>query len=166
MLKFFLAFCLIFAGLFAFELAPLGQALLVTPWTAALAKLAAHVLVPLDGNIAAYGNVLVNPRNGLGISIMPGCNAVEASMILIAAMLAFPAPWRHKLLGILAGVVAVQAVNTLRIVSLYCLLQWRQDVFEFAHHYLWQALIMLDVLVVWLVWIRAMPRPARPAHGA
>jgi hypothetical protein len=27
-------------------------------------------------------------------------------------------------------------------------------VFEFAHLYLWQALIMLDVLVVWLLWVR------------
>jgi len=30
--------------------------------------------------------------------------------------------------------------------------------FEFAHLYLWQALIMLDVLVVWLLWIRQVAR--------
>ena len=27
--------------------------------------------------------------------------------------------------------------------------------FNFAHEYLWQALIMLDVLIVWLLWVRA-----------
>ena len=35
-------------------------------------------------------------------------------------------------------------------------MQW----FEFAHLYLWQALIMLDVLVVWLLWIRWVGRQA------
>ena len=31
------------------------------------------------------------------------------------------------------------------------------QVFEWAHLYVWQALIMLDVLVVWLVWVRTLP---------
>ena len=29
--------------------------------------------------------------------------------------------------------------------------------FEWAHLYVWQALIMLDVLIVWLVWVRTLP---------
>ena len=32
--------------------------------------------------------------------------------------------------------------------------------FEWAHLYVWQALIMLDVLVVWLIWVRTLPRDA------
>jgi hypothetical protein len=32
-------------------------------------------------------------------------------------------------------------------------------VFEWAHQYVWQALIMLDVLIVWLIWVRRIPRP-------
>ena len=31
--------------------------------------------------------------------------------------------------------------------------------FEWAHLYVWQALIMLDVLIVWLVWVRTLPAP-------
>ena len=54
--------------------------------------------------------------------------------------------------------VAVQAANLLRVISLYYLGQWNMEAFEFAHLYLWQALIMLDVLVVWLLWIRAVAR--------
>ena len=34
----------------------------------------------------------------------------------------------------------------------------RPSVFEFAHQYVWQALIMLDVLIVWLLWVRTVPR--------
>jgi exosortase/archaeosortase family protein len=61
---------------------------------------------------------------------------------------------RAKLVGLAVGLVAVQAVNLVRIISLFYLSQWSQPVFEFAHLYLWQALIMLDVVVVWLLWMR------------
>jgi len=37
--------------------------------------------------------------------------------------------------------------------------------FEWAHLYVWQALIMLDVLVVWLVWVRLLPKPHGRGNG-
>jgi hypothetical protein len=36
--------------------------------------------------------------------------------------------------------------------------------FEWAHLYIWQALIMLDVLIVWLIWVRRINRSARNAQ--
>jgi exosortase/archaeosortase family protein len=61
----------------------------------------------------------------------------------------------------------VQAVNLIRIVSLFFIGQWNFKVFEFAHLYMWQALIMLDVLVVWLLWMRYVAKhDARTAPPA
>lgn len=165
MLRFLLLFLVILSGLFAAELTPPGQALVV-PWTAILARLSASLINLFDPHVIAYGKVIQSQTTGFGVTIEAGCNAVEACIILIAAILAFPAPWRHKVLGVAVGIVAVQGINILRIISLYYLGQWRADAFEFAHLYLWQALIMLDVLVVWLIWIRAMPVPIATAHGA
>ncbi len=94
---------------------------------------------------------------------------LEAAIILIAGMGAFPSTWKHKLLGMAVGIAAVQVVNLVRIISLYYLGKWNMTVFEFAHLYLWQALIMLDVLVVWMLWIRWVAKhPAQPAvpHAA
>ena len=56
------------------------------------------------------------------------------------------------------GIAAVQLLNVVRVISLFYIGQWNRDVFEWAHLYVWQALIMLDVLVVWLVWVRTLPR--------
>ena len=165
MLRFFLLFLVIQTGLFAAELTPPGQAL-VTPWTAILARLSAILVNPFDPHVVAYGKLIQSQSSGFGITVEAGCNAVEACIILIAAILAFPAPWRHKVLGMTIGILAVQGVNVLRIISLFYLGQWRMDAFEFAHLYLWQALIMLDVLVVWLIWIRAMPAQVATPHGA
>jgi exosortase H (IPTLxxWG-CTERM-specific) len=154
MLRFFLLFLVIQLSLFGIELAGPVQAALVTPWTAALARISAVLLQMFDPDVHAHGVVIQSVQNGFGVSIQPGCNGVEACIILVAAMLAFPAPWKYKLAGIGLGVLAVQGVNILRVVSLFYLGQWNLKVFEFAHLYLWQALIMLDVLVVWLLWVR------------
>jgi len=66
------------------------------------------------------------------------------------------------------GFVAIQALNIVRIASLFDLGQWSEAWFEFAHLYLWQTLIMLDALVVWLPWIRnaPAPEPAPPPAAA
>jgi exosortase H (IPTLxxWG-CTERM-specific) len=116
-----------------------------------------------DPSVAAHGKMLLNPYSGFFVTIEAGCNGIEAALILIAAMLAFPAPWRHKAIGIAAGLLAVQALNVVRVVSLFYLGQWNAAAFEWAHLYAWQVLIMIDVLVVWLVWIRMIPRRANAA---
>ena len=45
------------------------------------------------------------PANGFAVSIEAGCNGVEATIVLVAAILAFPAPWKRKLVGLAIGIV-------------------------------------------------------------
>lgn len=158
MLRFFLLFILLLAVLFGLELTPWAQAWFVEPWTGTLASLASWLVTLFDGNVVAAGKVLRSTTNGFAVSIEAGCNGVEATLVLLAAMLAFPAPWKHKVVGLVIGILAVQLLNILRVISLFYLGQWNYEVFEFSHLYVWQALIMLDVLVVWLIWVRRVPR--------
>ena len=158
MVRFFLGFLLLQAALFGCELTPWGQQWFVTPWTDALAAASADIVKLFDPQVIAQGKVLRSVRNGFAVSIEAGCNGVEASIVLVAAMLAFPAPWRRKLIGLVIGVIAVQGLNVVRVISLFYLGQWSFGAFEFAHLYVWQALIMLDVLIVWLLWVRTLPR--------
>jgi len=108
--------------------------------------------------VLVSGKILQSTTNKFAVSIEAGCNGVEATIVLIAAMVAFPAPWKHKIAGLVAGVIAVQGLNIVRIISLFYLGQWNYNVFEWAHLYIWQALIMLDVLIVFLLWVRLLPR--------
>jgi exosortase H (IPTLxxWG-CTERM-specific) len=160
MVRFFLAFLLVQAVLFGAELTPWAQRWFVTPWTDSLAAISADIVKVFDPRVIAEGKVLQSGSNGFAVSIEAGCNGVEATIVLIAAMLAFPAPWKRKLAGLAVGIVAVQGLNIIRVISLFYLGQWNLDAFEFAHLYVWQALIMLDVLVVWLLWVRTLPRAA------
>ena len=60
------------------------------------------------------------------------------------------------------GFFAIQLLNLVRIISLFYLGQWNQTAFDWFHLYLWQALIILDALVVWLIWLRTLPGSKPP----
>ena len=158
MLRFFLIFLTLQFTLFGINMLNWVQEHVVLPWTALLARVCAFLVTSLDGNVAAAGKVLWNMQSGFGVSIEPGCNGIEACIVLFAAIVAFPERWRHKVVGLVVGFMAVQGLNIVRVISLFYIGQWNTTVFNFAHEYLWQALIMLDVLVVWLLWVRAGER--------
>ena len=166
MLRFFILFLVLQAALFGAELTPFVQQYFVIPWTNQLAAISAGIVTLADPAVVATGKVLRSTQNGFAVSIEAGCNGVEATIVLLAAVLAFPAPWKNKLVGLAAGIVAVQGLNVVRVISLFYLGQWNYQVFEWAHLYVWQALIMLDVLIVWLIWVRTLPRSARPDRDA
>ena len=158
MIRFFILFVVLLAVAFGLELTPWAQTWFVVPWTNALAAIATSIVTLFDPTVVAVGKVIRSATNGFAVSIEAGCNGVEATLVLCAAILAFPAPWRHKAFGLAIGVVAVQLLNVIRVISLFYIGQWNLDVFEWAHQYVWQALIMLDVLIVWLIWVRRVPR--------
>lgn len=167
MLRFLAVFVGLLALMFGFELTPWAQANVVAPWTDGVARTAAGAIHVIDPAVRVQGKIIATGDGSFAVSIEAGCNGVEATLVLVAAMLAWPASWRSRARGIALGVLAVQGLNVVRVVSLFYLGQWSRDAFEWAHLYVWQALIMLDVLVVWLVWIRFLPgRDPRDPPGS
>lgn len=158
MLRFFILFFVLLVGLFTLEILQPTEKYVILPFTALIADISVWLVLLFDDNVVASGNQIHDLATGFGVSIERGCNGLEAVIILFAAIFAFPAPLGHKLLGFVAGFFAIQALNLVRIISLFYLGQWNYSAFEFFHFYLWQALIILDALVVWLIWLRRIPR--------
>lgn len=163
--RFPILFVALLLALFALELTAPVQAHFVRPWTDGVAWLSGVLASAIDSGVATAGPVIMDRQSGFAVRVEAGCNGVEAMIVLAAGMLAFSAPWRLRLVGLLVGTVAVQFLNLVRVVSLFYLGQWNFEAFEFAHLYLWQALIMLDVLIVWLLWLRWVGRERAAAQG-
>lgn len=166
MLRFLVVFMLVQVTLFGVEILQPVQSAVILPWTSLLADVSGWLVSAFDPNVATSGKVVRSTLNGFAVSIEPGCNGVEAMIVLLAAIIAFPAPFLYKLQGLLWGFVAIQGVNLLRIISLFYLGQWSRELFDWAHLYVWQALIMLDALVVFLIWIRYLPVDDKPVPPA
>lgn len=165
MLRFIILFLVYIAILFPLELVPPVDRYVIMPFTDAVATVSVWIVSLFDSHAIAVGNALQSTSNGFTLLVVRGCNGVEAVIILVSAMLAFPAPWKHRLIGIGLGFIAIQALNLVRIISLFYLGQWNQTWFDWFHLYLWQALIVLDALVAFLIWLRYLPREpvAKPA---
>lgn len=163
--RFIAVFLGVLITLFTIEMLNPVQEHVIVPFTSWLASVSAALITPFDDTVVAYGKVLQFTDTGFAVSIEAGCNGVEATIVLIAAVLAFPATWRQRLAAITLGFLAVQAMNILRIISLFYLGDWDLDIFSWVHLYLWPTLIMLDVLVVFILYLRYLSQPA-PDHAA
>lgn len=158
MIRFLILFVVYIAALMFIQLLPVIDLYVITPFSGVLADISAFIIKAFDDNVLTFGKVIQSTSNGFAVSVERGCNGVEAVLILFAAIFAFPAPIKHKLIGFGLGFVAIQAMNLVRIISLFYIGQWSHVWFEWFHLYLWQALIILDALVVWLIWLRYLPR--------
>ena len=152
--RFLLVFCGVLGGLFAIKMLKPVQEAAFQPFTGLLAALSTVIILRFDDTVIAQGRILRDATTGFAVSIEAGCNGVEAAIVLIAGVVAFPASAKHKIIAILAGFFFVQALNIVRIISLFYLGQWNYTVFEWFHLYLWPVLIMLDVLVVFAIYLQ------------
>jgi exosortase H (IPTLxxWG-CTERM-specific) len=164
MRRFLIVFPVCLAAGFGLLLAPFSASA-VTAFTSGVVAICAKLVSLCGGHAAAAQNVLRNPVTGFSIQVEDTCNASNVTILLWAAILAFPAPWREKLKGLAAGTLVIHGVNLFRIASLFYLGQHDPDMFEFAHLYVWEGVIMLVTLVVFWTWVqrtyRAGQSPAR-----
>ena len=122
--------------------------------TASLVEVSAWLVRLLGGQASAQSEVLRNPASGFSIRVLNTCNASNVTVLLWAAILAFPAPWTAKGKGLATGTAAIHILNLLRIVSLFYLGQVSEKWFEIAHLYVWESLIALFTLVIFWFWVQ------------
>ena len=161
MKKYAMIYFVILGAMFGLETMPWAQSFTVGTWTQFLADFSGGLMQAFDDTVVVQGSDLRNSLTGYAVSIKSGCNGVEAAMILAAAILAYPAPWLKKLWGMVVGVLAIQVLNVVRIISLYYLGAWSQQALDIAHLYVWPGLIILDALLIFLLWIHWLGRGKR-----
>jgi exosortase H (IPTLxxWG-CTERM-specific) len=129
----------------------------IEPFTAGIAKASGATLVAIGQPVAMQGTVIRGPR--FAVNIRNGCNGVEAMIIFLGAILAFPGPWSWRLKGLVLGVVAIQAVNLVRVVALYLTGAYFPALFDSSHTVIWQTVVILFAVLLWLWWAGRLPAP-------
>jgi exosortase H (IPTLxxWG-CTERM-specific) len=133
----------------------------VAPFTASLGRMSAGLMRMGGQDVTAVGTSLREGR--FAVEIRNGCNALEACIILISAIVAFPAPWKRRLIGAFAGLAVIQGINLIRIISLFVIARDHPRFFEMAHVYVWQTAMFLIAIALFMYWSR--PREAELAPG-
>lgn len=159
--SFLLKFCLYLLLFFAATAPrPMNDAF-VEPFTAAVARAGGFAAGLFGEETTMVGTAIISPR--FAVNVRTGCNGLETIYIFFAGVLAFPAPWTRKAAGLVLGFLAIQALNLVRIVSLFYIGVHFPKHFEDSHIVVWQAIVILFGVALFLLWADRYARPARPA---
>ncbi len=135
----------------------------IVPFTTGVASTSGALLKLIGQDVTTSGTVI---RSSLfAVNINNGCNGVEAMLILLASIVAFPASMKARAIGLLLGALAVQALNAIRIITLYLLGAYQPRLFDLFHTAVWQIVIILAAIGFFLAW-SARVAPARVANSA
>jgi exosortase/archaeosortase family protein len=101
-----------------------------------------------------------DPTRSFTFIVVSECGAIEVMAIFLAAVLAFPALWWKRLVGLAAGLPLMYGVNIFRLSVLGVIGALDRDGkwFKFAHEYVWQAVYIVFVVAVWLAWVEYIVR--------
>jgi len=148
--KFLIRFVVILAVLYLPLTLAQVDAAVVEPFSRGIAVASAALLNLLGQHVIVNGVVLTAGNHA--VSIQNGCNGIEAVVFLIAAILAFPATWRQRLLGLVASVVVIQLLNLARVITLFLINRYHPQWFELFHLAVWQTVIGGAAIALFYVW--------------
>lgn len=114
---------------------------------------AAHAILNLFGFGTELNKTMISSE-AFSIVVRRGCDGVEPAALFASAVLAFPAPWKKKALGVVAGTVILLLVNILRVVSLFWIGIIARPFFARVHLEIWPLLFILAAFALCAAWIR------------
>lgn len=131
-------------------------------YTRAVVHLTSKVLSLMNIHSTVHGSIITITHNpaafthdpsSISLDVRFGCNGLEAVMIYSVAVVAFPAPWRRRLFGIILGFIAIQVINILRIAGLaYSGIHFK-EVFEYIHIYVAQGMMIAVSLGIFFIYL-------------
>ncbi len=138
-----------------------------------LAQICYFFIHGFDAQVTLNAAILRHGTSGFALEVTEACSALSITALLMAAILAYPATWRAKALGLIAGVFLIQSFNVLRIMSLLYLGTWvERDTFDVVHEQVWPLFLHFGVIVFFVFWLWHNMTPATPpseeeiAHAA
>ncbi len=97
------------------------------------------------------GRTILTDR--LSLEIVVECTGFYESLILIAAVLAYPSRLNRKLVGVVVFLILIFAVNLLRMIGLSLIGQYSMSLFNLVHLYVLRISSILIIVLLWVLWI-------------
>ena len=151
--RFIITYLILMAGFFfIIGFTPLQKIIDVNGmYTRGVVLITSEILTALHIPSTCNGSIIHLPSISLDVRF--GCNGLEAVMIYSVAVLAFPATWRKKVYGIIAGFLIIQAINIVRIVGLAYAGVYFQNIFHYIHIYVAQGIMIAIALGTFFLYL-------------
>jgi len=117
------------------------------------------ILGVLGHRVTVSGNTVGS--ESFGISIVAACTGLFTTGLFLIAVIAYPTRWVSKLIGSAVGIGGILLLNVVRLVSLYYIGVYLPGFLNTAHQLIWQSLLILFSVVLWLLWAGRWAHAAR-----
>ena len=87
------------------------------------------------------------------IRIIYECTGIFLMIIFCACVLAYPASWRAKVIGLAAGIPIIYLTNILRLALLALVGRSFPSYFQYFHDYFWYGTFSLIIIFTWIFWL-------------
>jgi len=88
------------------------------------------------------------------LNIANVCNGLELMVLYIGFIICMPSRFLRKFLYIILGLIVLDGINILRCVGLIYLREYYAIYFQFAHHYLFNAMVYTGTFIMWILYSR------------
>ena len=92
------------------------------------------------------------------LNILWGCEGVDGILILISALLAYPARIWEKIIGIVVGSIIIYFSNLFRLVVLYFTVKFKPALFDVMHMYIGQTFYIFVIILFFITWVLAFDK--------
>lgn len=159
MVRFLVLFFGMVLGLSLLIQIPFVDRALVLPYVEFITYVSGAIYRIFDASVET-SQTLISHSNFV-VNIKRGCDGIVATIILVSACLAFPAPWRKKASGLIQGYSLIFILNLIRIEVLFALgVNGHMDLFQMIHTYVAQFIVIISAMVYWLYWAGTTRSPA------
>jgi archaeosortase B (VPXXXP-CTERM-specific) len=105
------------------------------------------------------------PARTFSYAVVEECTAFALVFLYGAAVLAYPATWRQRVVGLAVGIPALFALNLIRLVTLAWVGLHIPERFEAVHLYWWQGFLIAFTGLGWFAWARFVAHEGRHSQG-
>ena len=113
------------------------------------------ISVNITGRVVSLSN--------FSMEVVGECTGLYEMLIFLAAMIAYPANYKKKLIGAGLGLPLLYVINIIRMVFIAAMGNWSPQTFDFMHLYFWQVAMILIIVSVWVLWIEKVVHYERKA---
>jgi exosortase/archaeosortase family protein len=134
---------------------PLARHVNIGEWMAVFATWASGHLLSVLAPLLGMSLVIEGTRISLGgfaVDVTEACSGVVPTALYWAAVLAYPARWRARLVGLALGTAVIHGLNVLRVIGLILVGIFANPYFHYTHVYFAQALIIVVAVATWIYW--------------
>jgi len=125
-----------------------------------IARITSGIVNLFGGRTSVTGNV-IHSSGSFALSVVTACTGLFTTGVFIVAVLAFPATSLAKLTGVILGATGIFLINLMRLGSLFYVGVHFPNLFDRMHLLVWQSLVIVLALFLWLFWARVVAHAHR-----